>query len=182
MRRLFMITAMVLLVACGKSDPEFYRGVDIVTEHNALLMHKKCNLRLDGSGGALKHGVKWLGFDYTGYQHLNIDEARRLYIEGTGALLHEMNSHPLVKPYLLVETATINELRYMIGFMDNNGLHVSDGSVALVTAIDDVVHYSTYNLEKDRLETLHTEPYDEAVQIVADSYSLECEGLPSLSL
>jgi hypothetical protein len=128
---------------------------------------KEEGFRLSSFGGGMIGDIQriHLGFDLLA--ELDIDKARVLVVRKEEEFLDILNGNREVRPYLHVYPFPAERFEFEIGFENTSGrLFAESPNLAFVFVGSGKVHYSIYNKEKSELETIYTEPYEEAYKIV----------------
>ena len=126
-------------------------------------------------GGSMVYDVKMVALGFVSYKALNVDEARKLYVNIVEEYLHRVNCNEEVRPYLHNYPFTINNLEFTIRFSHPNGKRIADGHVAYMSFIAsrNLIFYSSYDYKIDDFQDLHQESYEEALKIVQESSHLK---------
>lgn len=116
-------------------------------------------------------GIQAVALGFASYKALNVDQARKLYVDIIEEYLHKVNGNEEVRPYLHNHPFTINNLEFTIEFDEPNGRMKSDGHVAYVSFIAsrNLIFYSSYDYKTHEFQDLHEESYEEALKIVKES-------------
>ncbi|MBA3816779.1 MAG: hypothetical protein H0X29_09745 [Parachlamydiaceae bacterium] len=98
------------------------------------------------------------------YQQVNVEEARLVIIECVEKLYDYMDSQQelitvLTKP-------EISDIEFTIMFIKKNGTFVEDSYLSKIFLCNGSIYYDTYNLTIGLLTTIHSESYNEALDIV----------------
>ena len=117
--------------------------------------------------------IQAVALGFASYKALNVDEARKLYVNIVEEYLHRVNCNEEVRPYLHNYPFTINNLEFNIEFDESNGRMKSDGHVAYVSFIAsrNLIFYSSYDYKTHKFQDLHQESYEEALKIVKKGFS-----------
>ncbi len=136
------------------------------------------DLYLTGYGGALMHDVKELALHFDAFECLNLEEARKLYVEMTETYLDYINEDEAIRPFLHNYPFTIKNLKIMITFFDHSGNYQDNGCIALIFRVlkTSQVFYCAYDSEKKDFVDVHEEPYEEAKRIVLESSETSSES------
>src|ERR1700722_6640758 len=125
------VCLLFVFVICGAfSEPKYCKLSDrIFIPYNKELRKQK-HLYLMGSGGAMMDDIQKVNAHYVSFERLNIEEARKLYIEVTEGYLCRYNQNEQIRPYLHNYPFTIDNLEVMIGFENEQHRHMGQGFVA----------------------------------------------------
>ena len=126
-------------------------------------------------GGSMMGDIQAVALGFVSYKALNVDEARKLYVNIVEEYLHRVNCNEEVHPYLHNYPFTINNLEFTIRFSHPNGKRIADGHVALMFFIENrnLLFYKGYDSNTDNFYLLHKESYEEALKIVQESSHLK---------
>ncbi len=139
---------------------------------------REYNLNLSKVGGAMMHDVKQVFAGFTGVRSVTHEEARRLYVEVLEGFLDRYNSSEEIRPYLHDYPFGVSNIELMLSFVDENRGRPEYGKMALVfVGKDQTIYYETYNHQNKDFETLFSEPYTEAREIVMGEKSFLPEAV-----
>ena len=167
-----LLMLLIFLSACkSKQQPEYITLADKITGQVCEEITLPKDLHLTGYGGALIYDVKELALHFDACECLNLEEARKLYIEMTETYLDYINEDEAIKPYLHNYPFTIQNLDLTIAFLDRSGAHQGNGCIAFIffNPKTSEIFFRTYNPDNDKLTPFHEEPYEEAKRIVQGS-------------
>ncbi len=166
MKRLFFFVVINLITSslCAK---DYCKIADRITNKYVKTFAKPNHLQLTGYGGAMMYDVKEINLFFTSYDSLNLEQARSIFVEGVQTYLSQINQNESVRPYLHNYPFTEKNLYFVISFEDPATHNfIEDNSVALVsTNKNGIVSYSTHDPETQKFQTIHKEPYEEALAI-----------------
>jgi len=137
----------------------------IVGAYSHELAEKK-GLFFDGGGGAMMCDIKIISVSYTAFDALNIEGARKLYVEVMEEYLRRINADKSIRPYLHNYPFLYENVELRIGFDDVSGNMMGNGYVSLMHLVRHKIYYKGYDSEKREFYTLHEETYEQAKQIV----------------
>lgn len=120
---------------------------------------------LSGKGGSLTKDINILFLHFDSSKELNIDQSRQLYVRSVEGLVNKVNTDANIRPYLHNYPFTWRNVDLKISFY-KNGQMISDGNIAYISTVNEIVRYVVYDAVKDELITKYKEPYEEAVRIV----------------
>ncbi len=126
-------------------------------------------------GGSMMGDIQAVALGFVSYKALNVNEARKLYVNIVEEYLHRVNCNEEVRPYLHNYPFTINNLKFTIRFSHPNGKRIADGHVAYMSFIAsrNLIFYRGYDSNTDNFYLLHKESYEEALKIVQESSHLK---------
>ncbi len=156
--------AMVSCFAVG----EHCQYADKVMHSYSKKVKKEKDLDAFGMGGELMSNVKSLYLKYVSDSKITLDEARPLLVECIEDLLKEVNNNEKIRPYLNDYPFTAKNLEFGILFLDKSGEFIAEGCLAGVTSLKGKVYYRIWNVNKNRLEEIYEEAYEEALRIVRE--------------
>lgn len=100
---------------------------------------------------------------------VNIEQARKLYIDIIEEYLRYVNEDEEVRPYLHNYPFTPVNLYFLLGFRENNQSIKGEGHVASIVISRNIVYYDAYHTNSKKLYNLHKETYEEALSIVKEN-------------
>jgi hypothetical protein len=157
------LMSLLTLCSCQRAVPQERISHSLMNSYSRELQKK--NVYLAGSGGAIPDKINYLILQYDTIARLNIEEARKLYIEAVVGFIEKVDNCAEIQPFLKDHPFTHKNVEFGIGFSDKNHKFVPPPYIAYVSLINGNVLYSIYN-EKNRLEVIYREPYEEAFKIV----------------
>jgi len=152
----------------GDKLPNFWKLAQKIMGEYSQEMRKKHSFEVAGSGGSAAYDMQVATITYAGYQSLNIDEARRLFIEVVDGLAYKFNKDKVIRPFLHDYPFTRQNIDIALTFKNGTDLFITQGKIAHVAAGGSDIIYSIYNSTTRRLETVFQEPYEEALRIVRE--------------
>jgi hypothetical protein len=150
-------------------DYEVY--VNQIIQSFANEMEKTYGLVCYGHGGKMPHDVEEIKVTFNCYQHVSIEQARRLEVKATERFLEIINSNEKIRPFLREFPFKPNRGKVSISFRTADNLRYTDGSVAYVTQFKNIISYCSDEETSPSLITLKKEPYEEALKIVNQTSS-----------
>lgn len=162
MKHLFIFLFMLSSFLYGEKEPLYITYVHQLQQSYAKEVQKS-GLYLYGGGGQLMNDVQKISLSFMIEKHVNVDEARRLYVKYAEPFRQMVNEDRKIRPYLHNYPATINELDFSLGFLDNDFQQVCPRNIVHVFHANGKICYYAYNSIK-----VHHETYEEALKIVQD--------------
>lgn len=122
---------------------------------------------------------------FVGYRKVDIDEGRRLFVEGIETLCAAFNNDPVIRPYLHNYPFVQKNIELMLSFEDPNDFRSFPApDLSLMYCVHNIVFYDSYNRETRQYSTFYSEPYEEAVRIVheqREAANRSCEEVGAAS-
>ena len=161
------ILILLFLPICAFSKSLHVKLSDkIYNAYNKELKNKR-NLYLVGSGGGMMHDIKEVFAAYVSFERLNVNEARKLYVEVVEGYLSKYNQDEKVRPYLHNFPFTVDNVDVKISFEDEKHHFRDQGYVALMfVGKHQRLVYRAYDPKSDEFIALYEEPYETAREIV----------------
>ena len=111
--------------------------------------------------------IQKINASYVSCDRMNVEEARRLYVDVVEGYLRRYNQNEEIRPYLHDYPFTIDNLDVKIGFENEQRHHMDRGFVALMYVSNKHrLLYRAYDHEKKKFINLYEEPYETARDIV----------------
>lgn len=129
-------------------------------------LQKQKRLFVIGSGGAMMGDIQKVNASYLSFERMNLEEARKLYIEVVEGYINQYNKDEPIRPYLHDYPVTIENFQVRIGYENDQRKHMGEGYIAYVFKNKNNVIYCTYDHEKKDFIDHHEEPYETARDIV----------------
>ena len=172
-------------------SPEYIKYVDEIVSEFVKDMKKNYNLHCYGSGGSMPNDVEKIEVLFSSYSKSTVNDARKMEVGAIQELLHRINTHEKIRPYLREYPFSLDRVGISISFQTETNGNPLDGSIAFVFLAKNKIFYDTaaiiieeptpliYMNEKnevvkeliggdptEKLIPLMNEPYEEALKIV----------------
>jgi hypothetical protein len=157
------LISLLTLCSCQKVSLKERTADSLMNRYSKELQKKE--IYLAGSGGAMYDKITCLMLQYDKIERLDIEETRKLYMEALLGFIEKVDNCAEIQPFLKDHPFTYKNVEFGIGFFDKNHKFVPPPYIAYVSIIKGNILYSIYN-EKNRLEVIYREPYEEAFKIV----------------
>ena len=179
------------LKANDAEEEDYPKYVHEIVREFAREVYKKYGLYCESSGGSMPHDVEEISIDFTVRKRATIEEARKLEVELIESFLKKVNAHEKIRPFLREYPFTPRRAGITIAFTKQNGCWSHDGSVVYVNTgkgnlyynkaevvkeirygiidcrdLNNTIKHPDREVEVERLFTIHSEPYEEALRIV----------------
>jgi len=179
-----------------KEERAYLRYVKEIVNDFVREMEKETGLSCSASGGSMPHDVERLEVRFIEYRRVTLEEARQLEVKAIQKLLKKVNEHEKIRPFLREYPFDHNRVGISLAFETDRAGYYLDGSVAFVCNGNNTIFYDkaekqlvkyspiydgvtggifkqAHEEEEEILVPLTTEPYEEAVKIVAATAPLE---------
>lgn len=173
--------------------PDYLKYVDEITNDFTQDIQKKYKLYCYGSGGSMPTDVEKIEVFFISYNHLTVEEARRIAVNATQELLEKVNKHEKIRPYLREYPFKPDRIGLLVSVRTKTDNRPADGSVAIVTVAENKIFYESAEMRmskpmrrtiihdknnwtteeipgklKEELVPILEESYDEALKIVTN--------------
>lgn len=192
----FIFAAFILIIgpklnAKETNQLEYLKYVDEIVADFAKDMEKKYELHFYGSGGSMPTDVEKIEVLFISHQQSTVDDARKMEVNGIQSLLHRINAHEKLRPYLREYPFKADRVGLSISFRTETDDRPLDGSVASVFFARNKIFYRSAEIQieeptplsymneknevvkefigggpKEKLVPLMEETYEEALKIV----------------
>lgn len=151
----------------GEVQPTDYQlYVQEIVKPYAKEIEQEFDLVCIGNGGRMPRDVEEIEVLFVAYRRATIEQARELEVRATEKLLHAINSHEKIRPYLREHPFKANRVKVCVSFRKGDDSYYSDGSVAYMSIIRGNILYRADNPSSEKYIYLLSEPYEEAVKLV----------------
>jgi hypothetical protein len=164
----FFLYLMVLMIFSSCDEPEYIHLSDKIVNAYIKDVKYRYGFHLDGSGGSMMNDITVIRLMFSSINTVKLDQARIIFVDSVENLLNRVNSDEKIRPYLHNFPFTIDNIQLDIGFLKPGGKFVDGEFIATISLIKGKIFYGHYNMSKDRLENLYSEPYEEAIKIVRE--------------
>jgi hypothetical protein len=175
---LYFIIFMSCFQMNAEEDSKYIKYVHEIVNKFAKEMKRHFGLACVGSGGSMREDVKCIMVSFEICRHVSIEEARRLEVEATEALVKMVNAHEKIRPYLRRFPFTVEGTQVQISFVNERGRHRTDGSTVFLFQVRNRLFYCKQRKEVAYLEDLYEESYEEAYNKVYSS-KIETDSEPT---
>lgn len=151
----------------GYQSPPHIKHADKLAAHFACAYAAENQLVQIASGGGMMYGIEHITCYFEGFQKINIEESRRMFVNGVESFCAIFNNDLTIRPYLKNYPFVQKNIRLRIAFEDP--IHFQPYSppyVSLIFCERDKIFYSAYDPKKNEYVDYYDEPYAEAVRIV----------------
>jgi hypothetical protein len=176
----------IIFMSCfqmnAEEDSKYIKYVHEIVNKFAKEMKQRFGLACIGSGGSMPTDVEIITVCFQIRRHVSIEEARRLEVEATEALVKMVNAHEKIRPYLRHFPFPVEDTEIPISFINERGESYTDNSVASIFQIRNRLFYRKQRKEVRYPEDLYEESYEEAYnkvypsQIETDSESTNSQS------
>ena len=173
-------------------SPNYEKYVHEIVDHLVSKMEKKYGLQCYGSGGSMPNNIEKIDVLFISYRTTTINEARKMEVSAVQELLHLINAHEQIRPYLQEHPFGSDRIHLSISFRTETDDRPIDGSIALVSTVKNNIYYDTAEIQieeptpliymnekkevvkewigggpKEKLIPLMEETYEEALKLVS---------------
>jgi hypothetical protein len=115
----------------------------------------------------MMNDIQEIELRFTSLDALDVDQARKLYIEIMEEFLIRINKHEKIRPHLHNYPFEVKNIKLTISFDDSNRHIRGDGHVPhMFIGKNYTLYYAAYNPEQEGFYNLHKENYGDALKIV----------------
>lgn len=163
---------LLCLVSCQRREvPEHVKYADQVMNDFVKLAYKKYGLVIHGSGGGFLKKINEIDMSFYIKKELTIPEMRLLLIKLSSDFLEKINSGEKSKEYLAEYPFGVDRLNFSITIYDRNYKRIvnpgsSKEKITFAFTNKNKIKYYIINEEKDHLQKVHEETYEDALQIM----------------
>ena len=125
---------------------------------------KKWGLICEGIGGGCIDQVNSIGLKFNKDEVCTLEQARAILVESNEEFVALINSHKLIRPFLSHYPYTKTGAKLSVSFVRPS--KTSRKAIDYAFIVRETIHYSYYNIEKQKLIIMNEEPYKEAKKIV----------------
>jgi hypothetical protein len=163
----FIVRLLPLLTffSCSKQSPHVVEAHRVMSRHIEDV-EKDGKVFVFGTGGAMMDDIQMLALNFFSYETLDVNQARRLIVNGIESLLERVNNDPKIRPYLHDYPFTVENLRYGISFRDSNIRSLNPPYIAFVFTCNKDLHYKKNDPVTNQYVDDYEESYEEALAIV----------------
>ena len=182
--RLLLFLSMAVSIA-GCTQKHAYQPSTKVTLASeirnkvAIQLQREKELVPSGTGGQMMHQIKMLALSFDYRKPIDINKGRELLIEAVDEFVAAVNADERIRPYLNNYPFEPKNIEIRIFLRSPNGSDVAPGELSVISALDAVLEYDIRDPKTDRLKTVHTETFEEAVlKINGSKIEIKKDKLP----
>ena len=175
-----LFLCILLFVSTTSEGANYCKMTDQIVKNYIKEYAIPRGLCADGYGGSFMHNVHVISLDFVSNQALSVAEARILYIEMMEEFLHRINMNSKIRPYLHNYPFDHKNFELNISFRNKNKRVLQPECVAFMFYIDrkNTLYYDAYDPQQREFYSIHTESYEEALEIVKSQTSATCLEIP----
>lgn len=167
-----IVSLSFLCVFTSFREPHYCKMSDNIVRNFVEEVAQPRRLILSGTGGAMMDDIQEIYISFFSNDTLNVSQARVLYIEMMEELLHRVNFHDKIRPYLHNFPFREDNIKLVIRFVNAEGNAIRDGHVASMgIAKDHLIYFAAYDPVTENYYTINRELYEEARRMVMDAKS-----------
>ena len=171
MSKITIILIFIYISINLNAEPKYCKLSDKILFPYSRTLYKDYHLILEGHGGAMMIDIQKINAHYLAYERLNVNEARRLFVEVIEGLLCRYNQNMQIRPYLHNYPFTIENLNITIRFEHGKLADMGEEFVALVfVGKNNQLIFRAYDSRSDKYIPLYTESYEVARDMVLSEY------------
>ncbi|MBA3814940.1 MAG: hypothetical protein H0X29_00140 [Parachlamydiaceae bacterium] len=161
----------LFLSSCSQKY-DYIDKVDAVVKKEIKIIQQMEDFQLCGYGGAMCDGIKTINITFSSYQKVDIAQARLMIVQSIEKIRNAVNAQDDLKDYLIPYPFPTKGIEVSIMFLEGldyikfGCVWLGTGGVSLVSQLDGILFYSSYNPRTKMLERYFNEPYEEALAIV----------------
>ncbi len=173
--RKILFTIYILMCSNGIfASPKYDKLAHRLMFDYAKTLRVDKGFALSAFGGSMRHDIEKISLNFISFDHLDVEGARKQYVEVVEGLLRRVNADEKIRPYLHNYPFTAENVKIMIGFEDKKRQIRADGCVAhMFVTRRNIISYLAYDQEKQDYYDLHEETYEEALKIVCGDNLVE---------
>lgn len=151
---LFLLLFPLLTFIDAKEEKKYFQYVNEIVDRFVIDMQKKYSLQSYGSGGTMSSDVEKIDVLFISYSKPTLNDARKIAVIATQELLHLINAHEKIRPYLREHPFNSDRAHVSISFRNKDDNYSFDGSIAHVSTGKDKIFYYTAEMKMSEPSTL----------------------------
>ncbi len=168
MKFLYLFLISLFVTSCNLPQPadplEEQRLVNEIERHVFSKLKKEKDLIPFGTGGQTADGIKMLCLAFQYRTPVDIDSGRKLLIDGVKELASAVNAERDIHRYLVDYPFDAKNIIIAIYLQNPDGSEFGPDKLSLIKAEQGILNYKIFNPETNKLITVFTETYEEALQ------------------
>lgn len=160
---------LFLITACSfrYQEPPHIKHAVMLAAQATQLYGERNQLEQDSSGGGMCDGINRVACSFVGFRKIDVEEGRRLFVDGVESLCAAFNDDPVIRPYLHNYPFVQKNINLMLAFDDPICFRPFPAPyVSSIFCEYDTIFYRSYSPQTEQYDSLYEEPYEEAVRIV----------------
>ena len=162
------IGVLISQVSCFHQQAQDDKAINQIITETKREMEDLFGARVSSRGGACLHGIRRLSLGFYFERNLSLEEARAVIVKCSDVFLKNINSNPLIRPYLVTYPFTENEISLSFSIFvpkQRPGLITSFG--CCLGKIDYCIREAPNEFRRyEETVIMHKETFDEARRIV----------------
>lgn len=138
---IFIVFAGSNLIANETKSSDYEKYVDEIVKDFCGDMTNTYALHCYGSGGSMPKEVEKIEVLFISYKKSTVNDARKMEVDAVQRLLHRINTHEKIRPYLKEYPFNTERVNVSISFRTETDDRPLDGSVALVFLAKNRIFY-----------------------------------------
>ncbi|MBX9744551.1 MAG: hypothetical protein K2X08_05010 [Chlamydiales bacterium] len=126
---------------------EYLKYVDEIIANFVTDIEKKHELHYYGSGGNMPTDIEKIDVLFISYIKSTVADARKMELAVVQELLHRINNHKKIRPYLREYPFGSDRVHISISFRTETNDRPLDGSVALVSLVNNKIYYDAAEIK-----------------------------------
>lgn len=143
----FIVFTELKLSANETKSSDYEKYVNEIVNNFVDDVKKKYALHCYGSGGSMPTDVEKIEVFFISYSKLTVDGARKMEVDAVQKLLHRINTHEKIRPYLREYPFDASRVNVSISFRAETDRWPLDGSVALVFLAKNKIFYEAAEMK-----------------------------------
>jgi len=167
------VSLFILLILTGRAKLEskdetrpYLAYVNEIVKTCAAEIEKEFDIDYVGNGGSMPNDVEKIDVVFTGSRRASLEEAREIEVRAIEKLLHAINNHEKIRPFLREYPFTAKGVGVSLSFENPWHYHYSDGTIAHMFSTKDKIFYDINDPITERLVDYLEEPFEVAQKIV----------------
>jgi len=161
-----MLLSLLLMGPGEAKEFDYCSYLDKIMNPSIKLISQEEDLLLFGYGGGMAYDIKSVETYSATLKPLTIKEARRKYVRGTEEFLKAINEDRKLRPYLHDFPFTHTNVQFRIAYHGDNPSHESYPYVRFMFEAKGKLVYDSIDPSTGEFVMIHSETYEEAVDIV----------------
>lgn len=158
----YIIVLLFLSLSISGHSMTYSEMAGKIRSEYAREVKKTKGLDATGFGGSMLTCVRIISIDFLSNQKVDVDEARKIYVDLVEGFARKINADKKIRIYLHDFPFTWKNTLFTLSFQEKNGKKFAD-HLSFIFMAKEKIYYCIYNEKTQRYDDYHIEYYTDAL-------------------